>query len=704
MIDVIYFFQRRFQVLAPSIVEDMAEVQAISSVPRILRAIADITGMRFTCISRVTESSWTLCAVYDAAGFGLVPGNELPIGTTFCNTVRTTGQPVVFDSARASEMYCDHPSPKLYGFDSYASLPLYCSNGTFFGTLCALDPMPATPSNPVTLSTLKLFAELISDQLYAEAQSHAQQALHESVALRLRTTLEQRTEIEKALAELRESEERFRAAMAATGIMWTNDADGKMTGEQPGWSGMTGQSKAEYEGYGWSAALHPDDVEPTLDAWHAAVAGRKTFEFEHRVRRSDGVWRTCAVKAVPIIAENGAVREWVGVHTDITERRQSEQALAIKEARVRLATDVIGLGIWTWDPTGNVVTWENTRIAEIFGVSEDAEPINSETFATQFLHPDDLLAFKNAIHPETTRFGKIHFQGRIHRADDRVVRWVELNGEDYEIRPGVQGILGTVTDVTERKKGEVALLALAEELKNADRHKSEFIATLAHELRNPLAPIRNGVQLLRVSSDNPGTVMRVTGVMERQIGQIVNLIDDLLDVTRIARGEIALRQEPVDIKQVAASAVEASLPQIEARSHELTVDLGTEPLLLIADPGRLAQVISNLLTNAAKYTPPSGKITLNVERDNDWIVMTVADTGIGIPAEALDKVFGMFAQIDAHRPQAQGGLGIGLALVRTLVHLHGGTVTALSAGEGLGSTFVIRLPMAPASHQIGVEN
>lgn len=680
--------------ISAPIIDDMVEVQSLSSVPRILCAIAEITGMRFTCIARVTESSWTLCAVYDDAGYGLVPGSELPIDSTFCKGVRATGQPVVFDSAAASEVYCDHPSPKQYGFDSYASLPLYRSNGEFFGTLCALDPLPATPSNPATLATLKLFAELISNQLYAEAQIQTKDVLYASVSQKLRATLQEQAATKKALSDLQASEDRFRAAMAATGFMWTNDASGKMTGDQPGWSSLTGQRRDEYEGYGWSTAIHPDDTQPTLAGWNAAVAESSIFEFEHRVRRADGVWRTCSVKAVPVIADDGVVREWIGVHTDITERKQAEQILRLKEARIRLATDVIGLGIWTWDPSADVVSWENSRISEIFGVNDDIEPINAEQFTCQFLHPDDIPSFTEAVQTALTKTGRLSFQGRIYRKDDRALRWVELNGETYEIRPGVQGVLGTVTDVTERKKGEEALRALAEELRHADRRKSEFIAILAHELRGPLAPIRNGIQLLGMASDKPGTITRVTGVMERQVNQMVRLIDDLLDVTRISRGQIELRRQVVDTKQIVAIAIETSLPLIEARNHDLIVDISSDALPLHADIGRVAQVISNLLTNAAKYTPHNGKIYLSAKQEEEDVVITVLDTGIGISAEALNHVFDMFNQVDAHHPQTQGGLGIGLALVRTLVQLHGGTVHALSAGKDQGSIFTVRLPIS----------
>lgn len=502
------------------------------------------------------------------------------------------------------------------------------------------------------------------------------------------------TQAEQALEVMQTSEDRFRAAIAATGVMWTNDGDGRMTGEQPGWSALTGQKQAEYEGYGWAAAVHPDDAEATVVAWNSAVAERRTFVFEHRVRRHDGIWRTFSIKAVPVITESGEVREWVGVHTDVTERHQFEQALRVKEARVRLATDVVGVGIWTCDLQSEMVTWENERIFKIFGLPNDAAPLTAAALSARFLHPDDLPRFQIALQTTVTGTERFFFQGRIYRADDHQLRWIEFYGEPYELNTSQRGLLGTVLDITERRNGEEALRSTAHELLQTNRRKSEFIVTLAHELRNPLAPIRNGLKLLRMAVDNPQTVARVTSIMERQVGQMVHLIDDLLDIERISRGQIELVRKSVDLNLVAAIAIETSLPLIEAKHHDFHVNMGEGPLMLWADQNRIAQMISNLLNNAAKYTPQSGQIHLSATRDGAMAVITVRDSGIGIPQEALNGIFDMFGQIDDHRPHAQGGLGIGLALVRTLAKLHGGEANAFSGGVGKGSSFVIRLPLA----------
>jgi signal transduction histidine kinase/CheY-like chemotaxis protein len=238
-------------------------------------------------------------------------------------------------------------------------------------------------------------------------------------------------------------------------------------------------------------------------------------------------------------------------------------------------------------------------------------------------------------------------------------------------------------------------LRFVRELRDADRKKDDFIALLAHELRNPLAPLRNGLQVLRLSEE--GSVRdRSQQMMERQLSHMVRLIDDLMDVSRISRNKMELRRAPVELADVVSSAVETVRGSIEKARHELIVSLPGRPVRLDADLTRLAQVFSNLLTNSAKYTPAGGKIWLTAATRGGAVEVTVRDTGIGIPAEALPRIFDMFSQVDRSMERAAGGLGIGLALVKGLVEMHDGTVTAASAGPGRGSTFTISLPMLPA--------
>ena len=230
-----------------------------------------------------------------------------------------------------------------------------------------------------------------------------------------------------------------------------------------------------------------------------------------------------------------------------------------------------------------------------------------------------------------------------------------------------------------------------------DRRKDEFLATLAHELRNPLAPLRNGLQLLKLAKDDAGLVERTRHMMDLQLGQMVRLIDDLLDVGRITNDRIALNRERTSLDKIIRQAVETSSPLIHAQQHELTIDLPSREISLDADVVRLTQVFANLLNNAAKYTPRNGSISITAEDHGDSVTVRVSDNGIGIPRELLPQVFEMFMQVDKSLERAQGGLGIGLSLVKRLVEMHEGTVEAHSKGTGHGSVFVVRLPTAKAS-------
>ncbi len=233
-----------------------------------------------------------------------------------------------------------------------------------------------------------------------------------------------------------------------------------------------------------------------------------------------------------------------------------------------------------------------------------------------------------------------------------------------------------------------------EELQQSDQRKTEFLALLSHELRNPLAPLRNALEIMRQAGGNSTVMEKACGMMERQVQQMGRLVDDLLDVSRITRDKLELRKEPIELAAAVQSVVEASGPLIQSSGHTLAVSLPPEPILLHADPTRLAQVLSNLLNNAIKYTEPGGRIWITVERHGGEAVLSIRDTGIGIPADMLPRVFDMFAQVDHSLERTHGGLGIGLTLVRRLVELHGGTVEAASAGPGKGSELTVRLPIS----------
>lgn len=321
-----------------SIEQDIAEVQSISDVPRLLSAITEITGMRFCCVARVTEESWTVCAVYDVAGFGLVPGDGLPIDTTFCQDVRANNRAIVFDSASASDAYCGHPSPKLYGFDSYASLPLYRKNGDFFGTLCALDPLPAT------LATLTLFAELISNQLNSEEQLQTSMARQETLSEQLRTTLQ----------------ERARAWDMSQDLLVTAKPDGTLTSVNAAWSRLLGWNEDELVGNAFLSFVHPDDLDATLASFSTILETPLSEPYEYRFQHKDGTYKwfawTAAYEA-GIIYANGR---------DTNALHEQAEALAVSEASVRQMQKMEAVG----QLTSGIAHDFNNLLAAITGSME----------------------------------------------------------------------------------------------------------------------------------------------------------------------------------------------------------------------------------------------------------------------------------------------------------------------------------------------
>jgi PAS domain S-box-containing protein len=392
----------------------------------------------------------------------------------------------------------------------------------------------------------------------------------------------------------------------------------------------------------------------------------------------DGSERPIDDSAAPMRDETGTPLGAVLVFRDVSERRRSEEAQAFLAAIVESSNDAIV----SKTLEGVICTW-NAGAERLFGWTA-AEAVGRPI--TLIIPPErhdeeyEILARvrsgERVDHFETVRVSK---QGRR----------IDISLTVSPIRDGAGRIIGAskvARDITDRKEAEEAL-------READRRKDEFIALLAHELRNPLAPIRTGLQVMRLAPGDSSAVAGARAMMERQLGHMVRLIDDLLDVSRINRNKIELRRSRVLLADVVSSAVETIRPLIAEAGHDLVLSLPPEPVYLDADLTRLAQVLGNLLTNSAKYTHRGGRIWLAAQRHGGDVVVSVRDNGIGIPAEALPNVFDMFSQAGRSIERSTGGLGIGLALVKGLVERHGGTVTAESAGPGKGSTFTVRLPV-----------
>jgi PAS domain S-box-containing protein len=364
-------------------------------------------------------------------------------------------------------------------------------------------------------------------------------------------------------------------------------------------------------------------------------------------------------------------------------RRESEQAIRKNQEIFKLVHSIGKIGQWEWNSATDENKW-SPEIEALYGLQPGTFGGTYEAW-TKLLHPDDVAKAEEDVH-RAMATGKYFTEFRVIWPDGST-HWLEARAHVLKDDHGKPvRITGVNMDVTERKRIEEAL-------RETDRRKDEFLATLAHELRNPLAPIRNAVELLRRGADGPAFMEETCSIMERQIRHMVQLIDDLMDISRVTSGKLRLRKERVDLAATVQSALEEIRPLIEASGHELTVTMPPEPIHLDADPTRLAQVFSNLLNNAAKYTEKRGRIWLTVEQLEGQVSVSVRDTGIGIPAEHLTRIFDMFSQVTPTPDRSQGGLGIGLALVRGLVELQGGTIDARSSGPGMGSEFVVRLPV-----------
>ncbi|HEU0204162.1 MAG TPA: ATP-binding protein [Burkholderiaceae bacterium] len=382
----------------------------------------------------------------------------------------------------------------------------------------------------------------------------------------------------------------------------------------------------------------------------------------------------------------GAVRTALRARRRQYELRDKMAALHRSEQLFRTLSETVPSMIWTAAPDGTI-TYTNRRWLEYTGLTPEE---NAREWTERVLHPDDrarcIEKWTRALH--TCSAYEIEVRNRRH---DGVYRWFVTRAVPLRNASGqVIAWFGVTTDIHDQKQFQ-------EQLREADRRKDEFLAVLAHELRNPLAPIRNSLEILRRRAESPAALDESRAMMERQVAQMVRITDDLLDVSRITRGKLELRREPIELAAVIKSALDTARPLIEAGGHDVAVDLGPDDVRVNADPVRLAQVFSNLLNNACKYMHDGGRIFLTAVSTGGEVAVTVRDQGIGIAAAALPTIFDMFTQADGSLVKAQGGLGIGLALAKQLVEMHGGRITGASDGPGKGSEFTVYLPVLGAA-------
>ncbi len=453
------------------------------------------------------------------------------------------------------------------------------------------------------------------------------------------------------------------------------------------------RSAEDLVGHGFWDFIPAEDHEAIREFLNSITPGRPVAWREHKVSvpGRNVRWQHWTTRG--FFDDHGAVTEYQAVGRDITahkraedqhrqleSQRQIERVLRASEERFRSLADNAPVLIWM-SGLRNEAVYFNKPWLDFTGRSLEEEL----GFGwIESIHPDDRQQCVDTCDGAFARREPLAMQFRLRRHDGEY-RWILDNGIPYFGADGAfSGYVGSCVDITSRKLAE-------EELEQAGRRKDEFLAMLGHELRNPLAPISMALEIMRELAPADDSIAWPRDVIARQLRQLTRLVDDLLDVSRITRGKIALLLTPLELTSVVAQAVETSRPLIDSRGHQLTMRVPSDPVWVRGDAIRLSQVLSNLLNNAAKYTPQGGRIGLTMELRDSQVILTVADNGRGLPAEMLERVFDLFWQFES-RDHAQGGLGIGLTLVKRLVELHGGDVEARSAGRGQGSEFIVRLP------------
>jgi PAS domain S-box-containing protein len=427
--------------------------------------------------------------------------------------------------------------------------------------------------------------------------------------------------------------------------------------------------------------IHADDLASVKAAENDAMTTGVLASTEFRVTLPDGSQRWMARRGKVQLDADGKAVFFSGLLIDISAQKEAEHALRASEKLYRAIGESIDYGVWVCAPGGRNI-YASESFLRLTGITQKA---CSDFGWINLLHPDDaagtIAAWRECIDSGGVWYREHRILGIDGLFHPILAQGVPVRGEGGEIA----GWAGINLDISRLKQTEEAL-------READRRKDEFLATLAHELRNPLAPIRHAVRLLESESTDAQRQQWAREVIARQVRRMALLLDDLLDVSRITRGRLDLKVDVVNLDSLVNTAVETARPLIDAKSQHLTIRLPEQPIALAVDPLRLSQSLSNLLTNAAKYTDTEGSIILTVSVSSREIVFSVKDTGIGLEPKAIPGLFEMFSQVDSAIDRAEGGLGIGLALVKGLISLHGGRVEVASAGVGAGSEFSIRLP------------
>jgi len=519
------------------------------------------------------------------------------------------------------------------------------------------------------------------------------------------------TEQVVARQKLKQSEERFMAAISAVpGILWTNNARGEMEGPQPGWEALTGQSLEEYQGYGWAKAVHPDDAAPTIDAWNEAVRERKPFLFEHRVRQQNGQWAQFSIRAIPVLSDDGSIREWVGVHTNVTQQRLAEAALRESENRFRIMADAAPNMVWCINPDGTP-KYVNPQVLEYFGMTEEAF---FRALDTDLLHPDDVERVRATLIPTMMQRLPYSIEHRFRRHDGQY-RWFLAKGAPSLYPNGeLYGYVGTCFDIHEQKlfaeklEQEVAdrtkeLVKVNRAMKRSNEYMQQFAYVASHDLQEPLRKIQSFSSMIaeEYAPAMPEPALDLFERIQSAAGRMSVLIKDLLAYSRLTT-----QLQPFELISLEAVVAGAIYDQ-ELAFRELDAQLEVQALpSIMADPTQMHQLFGNLISNALKYVRPGIQPVITIASRSvpaqDALVrnlsenpqrtyweISIRDNGIGFEEQYLDKLFQMFGRL--HSRDKYEGTGIGLAICKRVVENHHGSITATSE-PGQGSSFYIYLP------------
>lgn len=495
---------------------------------------------------------------------------------------------------------------------------------------------------------------------------------------------EEITDRKRSASALAESEEQFRTlAENIPQLAWMADETGSIFWYNRRWYEYTGTTLDEMRGWGWQKVHHPDHVARVVRKILHCFATGATWEDTFPLRARTGEYHWFLSRATPIRDAAGNIARWLGTNTDVTEQRAAEEALRASETRLRNLADAMPQVVWMARPDGRL-DYINERISELSGV----RTLDDGTWSwAEALVPDDrdatIEAWATAIR-DGTPYEIAH---RLRRSDGTVhwylSRGVPVKDDDSRISRWI----GTATDIESQKRAEEAVRA-------ADRHKTEFLAWLSHELRNPIGVIHTSLALIDRAGVASEQGERARRVIQRQVAQVDRLLQDLLDIARISKGKILLQRESVDVNEIVRTAGEDHRQMFEHEGIEFDVTVTDEPLRGFVDRARIAQAVGNLLQNAAKFTPRGGHVALSLDAaGNNAAVIEVRDTGAGLAPDMLPRVFEPLVQDARTIHRSRGGLGLGLALVKQLAELHGGTVSASSGGPGDGAVFTIRLPL-----------